>query len=466
MSQNWYFGGGLAQTALLPIVAVLMGLTVLLMFVLPRKYAIIPFLLSTFLIPRDQQVVLGGVHFYVLRIIIICAWIHLGIRRLSTSGGLFGGNFDTFDKVFLLWAVYRSFAFLAVFHFQTGAIINQAGVLLDTLGAYFLLRYLIRGDKDVSLALVVFAVIAAIAGPCMVYEKLRNVNLFGYLGGPFLPEMRDGAIRAQGPFAHSILAGTFGATLVPLLIWLWKSGEARVLSLVGLIGATLMTMTSASSTPLMAYGAGILAICFWPLRKQMRLFRWGLVIALLSLHVAMKAPVWFLIERVSIVGGSSGYHRAELVDQFIRNFGDWWLIGTDATSGYGDHLWDLSNQFVAEGESGGLITFACFIAMISICFSRIGRSRRAVSRSLKRQWYFWLFGCALFAHIIAFFGISYFDHTQIAWFALFAMISASTAAATSAKRIQDSATQPVSLSSNVSPAEPYPVPADGIFHSH
>jgi hypothetical protein len=35
-------------------------------------------------------------------------------------------------------------------------------------------------------------------------------------------EVRNSTPRAQGPFAHALLAGTFGATLPPLLYWLWK----------------------------------------------------------------------------------------------------------------------------------------------------------------------------------------------------------------------------------------------------
>ena len=36
----------------------------------------------------------------------------------------------------------------------------------------------------------------------------------------------------------------------------------------------------------------------------------------------------------------------------------------------------------------------------------------------------WALGSALFAHVVSFFGISYFDQTIVAWYALLAMISA------------------------------------------
>ena len=85
---------------------------------------------------------------------------------------------------------------------------------------------------------------------------------------------------------------------------------------------------------------------------------------------------------------------------------------------WGFDMWDLSNQFVAEGVSGGLVTFLCFIAMISICFSRLGTARKSVEGD-RNQGFYWFLGCKhYFRTLFAFFGISYFDHTQVAWFAL------------------------------------------------
>jgi hypothetical protein len=52
----------------------------------------------------------------------------------------------------------------------------------------------------------------------------------------------------------------------------------------------------------------------------------------------MKAPVWFLIARIDLAGGSSGYHRAMLIDTFLRHFGDWWLLGTKDAFSWG---WDM-----------------------------------------------------------------------------------------------------------------------------
>jgi hypothetical protein len=141
----------------------------------------------------------------------------------------------------------------------------------------------------------------------------------------------------------------------------------------------------------------------------------------------MNAPVWFLIARVDIVGGSSGYHRARLVNDFITHFPDWWLVGTIENARWGNTMWDLSNQYVAEGEVGGLVTFVCFLALICICFSRIGTARKSVEGDRSKEWYFWILGATLFSHVVGFFGISYFDQTRVSWFALLAIIVIATA---------------------------------------
>lgn len=423
---NFYFGGGATETALLPIVAILAVVTIGLVLALPRKYVVVPFILSAFLIPLQQQIVIGGVHFFILRVVLIFAWLRLLVTRLSSSSPLFGGRLRTFDNIFVFWALYHVFATLVTFECQGGSIVNQAGILLDTFGSYFLLRYLIRDKNDVVRVVKVFAIVAGLSAVSMLSEKFHNQNLFGYLGAHFIPQVRDGAIRAQGPFAHPILAGTFGAMLLPMFLYLWQIVKAKGLAAFGIFGSTVMTLTAASSTPLTAYVGGLFALCFWPMRRNMRKFRWGVVVLLLVLHVAMKAPVWFLIARVDLTGASSGYHRAMLIDTTVRHFSDWWLVGTTSNADWGFDMWDLSDQFVAEAVSGGVACFAAFIAMICICFGRIGKARRLVGGDANLEWLFWFLGASLFANIMGFFGISYFDHTQVAWFTLLVIINTVT----------------------------------------
>ena len=425
--QNLRFGGGVSETILHPLVLVAMLLAILLIWFLPRKYIIVPVLSMFFLVPLGQQVLIGGLHFFTSRIIILVVAMRMLVTVFSSAEGVFGGRMDILDKVFILWALFRALAGILTF-MQSGALIYQMGFLLDAIGGYFILRHLIHDDEDILRTIRVLAVIAFLLAGSMLYEKLTVANLFASLGGVrTTPEVREGLVRATGPFQHEILAGVFGATVLPMFFLLWKSGQSRILAMVGALGATVMTATSASSTPILAYAAAILAISFWPLRRRMRLVRWGIVGAVVALHLVMKAPVWFVIQHLNILGGSSGYHRAMLVNDFILHFGDWWLIGTKENHTWGFNMWDLCNQFVAEGEVGGLATFACFLALIVICFSKLGRARKAVEGDQSKEWYFWLMGSALFAHMIAYCGVSYFDQTRFLWFVLLATIVTATA---------------------------------------
>ena len=422
------FGGGVTSTILHPIVLVAMILAILAMWALPRRRMLTVLLCTAFLIPLAQQIYLGGAHLFVLRIVIFGAWIRLIWMKVFSHQKIVSGGFHTLDKAFIVWAVFRASAFIIQFP-SVGAVTNQIGFFWDVFGAYFLLRYLIQDLEDIRGAIRNLAWIAAIVSVSMLNEKLRSQNVFGFLGGvPLSPGVREGSIRAQGAFSHAILAGCFGATLLPLFFWLWRNGKSKILAGIGVLAATIITVTSASSTPLLVYVAVLMGICLWPIRNQMRLVRWGIVISLVALHLVMKAPVWFLINHVDLVGGNSGYHRAMLIDMFVRHFGDWWLHGTSAASTWGWDMWDLSNQFVAEGESGGLLTFLCFIAMVSISFGSIGKARKAVQGDLKKEWFMWLLGVTMFAHIIAFFGVSYYDHMQVSWFTFLAIIPVATAA--------------------------------------
>ena len=150
------------------------------------------------------------------------------------------------------------------------------------------------------------------------------------------------------------------------------------------------------------------------------------MLTLVGLHLVMKSPVWFLISRVNLTGSSDAWSRAMLIDTFFRHFKDWWLVGAE-TSGWGYDMWDLSNQFVAVGETGGLLAFICFIALISRSFGRLGKMRRQVAGDKNQEWLYWSLGAVMFAHIVAYFGVSYFDQTSIWWFAFLAMVSAATA---------------------------------------
>jgi hypothetical protein len=425
-AQSHFFGGGGTSTTLNPIVLVAMLIAIVLILALPRKYVIIPVLLITFLVPIGQSVYAIGVHWLVLRIIILVGVGRFVAMKLTAKKSPFAGGFSNIDKAFLICTIAQAIA-TPLQYMDSQAFVNQLGVLIDFLGGYFLLRALIQDESDAYRTLKWFAVLCVILGACMVREQVSLQNIFGEIGlGRTVPEIREGKIRSQAVFQHSLTAGTFGATLLPLFFLLWKNGKAKLMAAAGMFGCTIMTICSNSSTPLLAYVAGILGMLLWPIRKKMKAVRWGIVIGLAALQMVMKAPFWFIIAHIDLTGGSSGYHRAELVDQFIWHFRDWWLIGTKDAGTWAYDLWDQQNQYVGVGEGGGLVALVFFIAMISRTYARIGVARRVV-QGLKKEWLLWFLGAGLFANLVAFFGVNYFDQVKMVWFALLAMISAITA---------------------------------------
>ena len=376
-----------------------------------------------------------------MRIVIALGLVRALTAKSTPHGGRFG-FWTRIDTAFVLCTLIQALAIVLTYQ-QWGAATNQIAFIWDCIGGYLLLRFLIQTEADVYRAIKCMAVIAFLLATAMLIEQVKLVNYFSMLGDgiPLVPELRDGRIRSQGPFLHSLLAGTVGAMLFPMFIVLWKTGKGRIWALAGALGATVMTITSSSSTPLLTYVAGVVGICAWPIRRKMRNVRWGIVGALVVLAFVMKAPVWFVISHFEVTGGSSGYHRAMLVDQFIRHFTDWWLIGTKETGNWGWDMWDVQNQYVNVGYAGGLAGFVCFLAVISWSFARIGKARRA-AQSKMIEWALWCLGASLFANVVAFFGINYFDQSRMAWFAVLAMISAYSSSVLKARKLAQPKAEP------------------------
>jgi hypothetical protein len=421
------FGGGATETLLSPLVAVWMLVAIVVILASPRKTTIVPFLLAVFTIPVGQVIVLGGLHFTVLRVLILA-----GLVRRASSRAKFPGGFNPVDRTVVLWTV-SALVILSLQWMDTQALIHNLGDFLDALGGYFVVRFLIPDGEAIRRTIKALAVVCVIQGACMINEQITHRNVFGYLGGISLAvTVRDGKIRSEGVMG-CIYAGVFAGVLIPLFVWLWTEGKSRMAACAGLAGATAMAITSNSSTSWMAFGGSLVGLGFWPLRKQMRLVRWGFALTLVTLHLVMKAPVWALIARVDLTGSSSSDHRYKLVDATIRHFSDWWLLGYKYYNLWGWDMWDTCNQFVDVAVKGGLLTLVCYIAIFSRSFGAIGTARKQVSGDRGRELLLWCLGADLFANVVASFGINYMTQLVMSLFPLLACISVATFEARRAK---------------------------------
>jgi hypothetical protein len=313
--------------------------------------------------------------------------------------------------------------------------VNRAGEVYTAVGAYFLFRCWIRSTEDVISVLRFLALMIVPLAVCMVVEKFTRRNIFSVFGGvPEITLERDGKLRCQGAFRHPILAGTYAATLFPLFVALWfQSSRDKYRAIIGACSAAVVTVAAASDGPLLAMMSGFIGFALWPVRSRMRLFRWGVVLAVGALALVMKAPVWFIIGKISDVTGGTGWHRSYLIDQAVNHFNEWWLVGSTYTAHWapaGQALtvdaknMDITNQYILEGLGGGLLKLGLFLAMIVLGFKTIGRWTRNLERApFSTRIFIWALGVCLAEHCVSFFSISYFDQIVIMWFWLLAILS-------------------------------------------
>jgi hypothetical protein len=431
-----------------------------------RKQAAAAFLAASLLIPTDQVLLIGSLHFFMLRLLIVFGVIRMVREKAGSKLAIFSHGINKIDIAVILSTIFMAVNGSLLFR-ESAAVINQIGNVYTVFGVYFLLRLVIRDGEDVVSAIRTLACITVVVAAVMIYEQATGHNPYAMLGGARVSNYaslvaREARYRAQGPFGHSILAGTFGAVMVPLFVALWwKSTKYRALAAVGVVSSSVITLASNSSTPVMGYAAGLLALGMWPLRKSMRAVRWGIVAVLVGLHLVMKGPVWSLIEKIDIAGGSSSWHRYMLVDQCIRRIGEWWLFGVKDTSVWGWDMWDTANQYVSICENFGLLPFLLFVAVLIYGFKYLGKGRRAAGQDKKTALFMWALGAALFANVISFLGVSYFDQTMVAWYALLAMIPAAIAGLPK-KRLQP---VPVNVASHEADSDLQLVESPAVFQS-
>lgn len=369
----------------------------------------------------------GSLHFYLFRILILLGWVRLVLRR-----EIYALELNAIDKA-LIWYIIASIVSYTILWQTFGAFTNRMGLAYNAAGVYFLFRFLIRDFEDVNRIIKILAVIIVPLAFAALLENATGRNIFANFGGvhEFTP-IRDGKIRSNISFGDAILSGTFAATLMPLFVGLFfKKGFPRKLAISGFVASTIITVLSHSSGPIISYLFGIIGFAVWPFRRKMRTVRWGVLAALVSLHIVMKAPVWALIGRLGDLIGGTGYHRVELIDAFMRHFGEWWLIGTKFTAHWGPfvlvsepNMVDITNQYMLVGIEGGLLTMFLFIAIIAYSFRAIGRAIQATEgQSAFTQICLWSLGVALLGHTVSFISVSYFTQLVVFWYMLLAMIS-------------------------------------------
>jgi hypothetical protein len=397
------------------IVVVFLIINGILVLMVPRRWAALAFLVGACYLNLGYGLELGPLHFPPLRLLII-----IGFIRVIMRGEWLSGRMNSLDWLMWVWTVWALVS--SLYHKDISAtLVNRLGFVFNACGVYFFLRIACQSLEEMVKLCRMTAFLLMPIAIGMLFETVTGRNLFAVLGGvPDTSEMRNsGRYRAQGPFDHSILAGTVGAACLPLMVGL--RGHYRKAAIIGIGACVSIVLASASSGPMMSALFAIGALFMWRWRQHMRLIRWLAVLGYIGLDLVMKAPPYYLLARIDLTGSSTGWHRAVLIDTALTHLSEWWFTGTDYTRHWLDYgtTWspnhiDITNHYLRMGVDGGLPFMLLFIAILAKGFSIVGRTLRQMPHLPAESGFMvWALGASLFTHAATSISVSYFDQSFV-----------------------------------------------------
>jgi len=266
-----------------------------------RRWAPLPLLIGCCYITMGEGIVLGPIHLPIYRMLLL-----VGMVRVIIRGETFVGSWNVVDKMIVVWAAWTFQA--SLFHlWEPGSgPLFISGVVLNLTLNYFLIRIWCSEPNDLACIVRAFGILLLPIAFEMLFEKATSHNLFSIFGGvPAITAMREGRLRAQGPFRHPILAGTVGAACLPMFLGIWR--QHRQSMTLAIAASVTIVIASASSGPLFAAAAGVGALCIWRTPKLALILRRGAVLLYLILMMTMKQPPYYLLGRLNVIDGSTGW---------------------------------------------------------------------------------------------------------------------------------------------------------------
>lgn len=425
-----------------PLALGLLIVALLLLLFVPRRHVLITFIAAAVYLAQVPALELGVMSLPILRLMILTGFIRVLIRGEFQAVG-----FTRIDAWIVCWGIWVVFA--SFFHLKgvAGAgPVYSTGVVFSVVGAYILFRIWVHELRDLKRLIVVLPLILIPAMLGMIVEKAAAKNVFSILGyvEPDVLE-RNGRFRAQGPFGHAILAGTVAANAVPWMIGIWR--EHRFAAAMGIFVALVMVFTSTSSGPVLSLMAGVGAVILWRYRQYVPLLLWGAVAVYVAAEIYMERPAYYLLSKVDITGGSTGWHRSRLIEATLEHFDEWWLFGTDITRhwmphgapiGDGRHI-DITNYYVSFVVIGGLLSLILMIFALRASFRAVRKMIIAdeVLFSGDQRFFFWCLGAALFSHVTASISVAYFDQSVLFFWLSIACISSFSSRVSAEVRMEE-----------------------------
>jgi hypothetical protein len=394
------------ETNITPLSMIFVVILACLTFSLPLRRALLPLVTAVCLIPYSQRIVVASLDFDLNRIMLL-----ITVLRLVSRNEIRKWQLLPLDKYYLGLAIVSG---ILPFLFGSTGLGGTCGYFMDTVLAYGVMRTLLLEEGAMDEVIKWLVLLAIPIGLAMILEQITGRPTFSLLGIMGL-EVREGSTRAQAAFGHSILAGTFGGLVLPLIYICWhKRNLARGTLMLSALMSLAIVYASKSSGPLFGCLSGLAGLALWRQRQHVRSMRRAFWATLIVLHLIMKAPVWALIDRIpaslGLVAGSSSYHRYKLIDAAITNLGQWWLTGASLyeIEAWGTDLHDVTNQYIALGVSTGIIGTILLIVVLVLSFRMVGQCIRMDVPNPVLHRCAWGLGCLFLVHTMSFLGTTYF----------------------------------------------------------
>jgi len=353
------------QTTVHPVGLAALIVLCIAVFCVHRKNVVVVILVCASFIAVGQRIVVFSLDFNFPKLLILAGWIRVIAREEYSTF-----RWNRLDICVFAWLASAMYCY-PVIHGSAG-LIYKLGTTFDALGMYLLSRVLLCGMRTAISFIDGAAVISMVVAGVFAVEYSTAQNLFSVFGGvPEITVIREGRLRCQGAYSHPILAGCFWASLIPMLVGrIYAVRNGRRKAVLGLIASLSIIFMCCSSTPIVGLMAATASFLIVPISAHLRLLRWTIVGSLLFLQMFMEKGVWHLLAKVSFVGGSTGWHRAHLIDQALAYWHEWILVGTDTYDHWDVFANDITNQYILEAIRGGAPTLSLFL-LIYILRSRI-----------------------------------------------------------------------------------------------
>ena len=412
-------------------VIILLLITSVGVFCSGRRLAAIFFLLGILYLTKGAGLQIGGTMLHPYRLLLLIGVIRVFARNEKSQLQV------VFVDKLILGSVFW-LLFVNLFHEQAdgSGVIYNLGVGFEILASYFLIRIWCRNFEDVKALVPPLAIMLVPIALSMLAEKSLQFNLMGVFGSGEWVNIREGVIRARGPFLHAILAGSIAAAFFPVIISHWNSNKP--IAIVGGLAAISMVFTCHSSGPLVSFVITCMIIAGWRFRDHTRTVVWCAIFGYVAIDLISNRPGYHaIVTRLDLTGSSTAYYRCLLIDTAVNHFNEWWLIGTDFTAHWiqpglgsiilgGKHM-DITNMYIGAGVSGGMISVILLFAVIvtSVRNAVILATDEETVSSADARFSIWCLGATLGSMGVSGLSTAFFDQSGVFLWIFAAGISSS-----------------------------------------